>query len=280
MILKSFPVPPLGCNCSIIGDPVTKQAVVVDPGGAIEHILREDRSLLELVDSDYAFLNAKLAEHYGVPGVEGDDLRKVTLPPDSPRGGIITQGTVLAVTSNPTRTSPVKRGVFILDNILGTPPPPAPPNVPDLEEARKEFKGREPKLSEMLAAHRSNKLCHSCHSRMDPLGFALENFDAIGRWRTTSGTAKIDPSGVMPDGAKFAGPVELRSILTGRSEEVVSATTRKMMTYALGRGIEYYDMPSVRAIVHEAAPGDYKWSSIILGIIKSAPFQMRRAAQS
>jgi hypothetical protein len=166
----------------------------------------------------------------------------------------------------------------MLENILGTPPPPPPPAVPSLNADPERLRALS--VREMMEEHRKNPACSGCHSRMDPLGFALENFDAIGRWRTTSGAAKIDASGVMPDGAKFSGPVELRSILADRSDEIVSATTHKLMTYALGRGIEYYDMPAVRAIVREAAPGDYKWSSIILGIIKSAPFQMRRAAKS
>ncbi|MFM8335179.1 MAG: DUF1592 domain-containing protein, partial [Opitutaceae bacterium] len=204
-----------------------------------EHILREDRSLLELIDSDYAFLNARLAEHYGVPGVEGDEIRKVTLPPDSPRGGVITQGTVLAVTSNPTRTSPVKRGVFILDNILGTPPPPAPPDIPALEEARKVFKDREPKLSEMLAFHRSNRLCSSCHDRMDPLGLAFENFNALGGWRDTEAGQPIDPAGRLVTGERFADVAALKRVLArDRRADVYRCLTEKVFTYALGRSAE------------------------------------------
>ena len=243
-----------------------------------EHLLREDRGLLELVDSDYAFLNARLAEHYGVPGVEGDEIRKVTLPPGSPRGGVITQGTVLAVTSNPTRTSPVKRGVFILDNILGTPPPPAPPNVPDLEDARKEFKGREPKLGEMLAAHRSNKLCHSCHSRMDPLGLALENFNALGGWRDTDARQPIDPAGELITGERFADVRELKRVIAReRASDVYRCFTEKLFTYALGRGIEPHDSHTIDGITRGLLEGGGRMSIALLGVIESPAFQRRRA---
>ncbi|MFM8620296.1 MAG: DUF1592 domain-containing protein [Opitutaceae bacterium] len=242
-----------------------------------EHVLREDRSLLELVDSDYAFLNARLAEHYGVPGVEGDEIRKITLPPDSPRGGVITQGTVLAVTSNPTRTSPVKRGVFILDNILGTPPPPAPPNVPDLEEARKEFKGREPKLSEMLAAHRANKLCHSCHSRMDPLGLALENFNALGGWRDTDARQPIEPAGELITGERFADIRELKRVIAReRAADVYRCFTEKLFTYALGRGIEHSDSHTIEGVTRGLIDGGGRMSIALLGVIESPAFQRRR----
>ena len=242
-----------------------------------EHVLREDRSLLELVDSDYAFLNARLAEHYGVPGVEGDELRKVTLPPDSPRGGVITQGTVLAVTSNPTRTSPVKRGVFILDNILGTPPPPAPPDVPDLEEARKEFKDREPKLSEMLAAHRGNKLCHSCHSRMDPLGLALENFNALGGWRDTDARQPIEPAGELITGERFADIRELKRVIAReRAADVYRCFTEKLFTYALGRGLEHFDSHTIEEVTRGLLQGGGRMSIALLGVIESPAFQRRR----
>ena len=244
-----------------------------------EHVLREDRSLLELVDSDYAFLNARLAEHYGVTGVEGDELRKVTLPPDSPRGGVITQGTVLAVTSNPTRTSPVKRGVFILDNILGTPPPPAPPDIPDLEEARKEFKDREPKLSEMLAAHRGNKLCHSCHSRMDPLGLALENFNALGGWRDTDARQPIEPAGELITGERFADVRELKRVIAReRAADVYRCFTEKLFTYALGRGVEHFDSHTIEEITRRLLEDGGRLSIALLGVIESPAFQRRRVA--
>lgn len=260
-------------------DGVFRRLMRAETEAYFDHVLREDRSLLELVDSDYAFLNARLAEHYGVPGVEGDELRKVTLPPGSPRGGVITQGTVLAVTSNPTRTSPVKRGVFILDNILGTPPPPAPPDVPDLEEARKEFQGREPKLSEMLAAHRSNKLCHSCHSRMDPLGLALENFNALGGWRDTDARQPIDPAGMLITGERFADVRELKRVIAReRAADVYRCFTEKLFTYALGRGVEHFDSHTIEAITRRLLDGGGKASIALLGIIESPAFQRRRAA--
>ena len=240
-----------------------------------ESMLRGDRSVLDLMRANYTFLNERLARHYGVPGVYGSHFRRVTLT-DPNRMGLVGQGAILTVTSYPNRTSPTFRGKWVLENILGTPPPPPPPNIPALKTEGDSL--RSLSVREMMEQHRKNPACYGCHSRMDPMGFALENFDAIGRWRTTSGTAKIDASGALPDGAKFSGPVELRALLAGRPDEVVSATTHKLMTYALGRGIEYYDMPTVRAIVRDAAPGDYKWSAIIMGIIKSAPFQMRRAS--
>ncbi len=242
-----------------------------------EHVIREDRSVLELIDSDYTFLNEKLAQHYGVDGVKGENLRLVKLPPDSVRGGILTQGTVLAVTSNPTRTSPVKRGLFILENILGTPPPPAPPNVPDLEESKDRFKGREPKLSEMLAVHRENKLCSSCHERMDPLGLAMENFNALGSWRDTEAGQKIEAAGKLVTGEKFADVRELKKVIVrDRASDVYHCLTEKLMTYALGRGVEYYDMQTIDGIVANLEKDGGKMSTLLLGVIESAPFQKQR----
>ena len=242
-----------------------------------EHLIREDRSVLDLVDSDYTFLNERLAQHYGVPDVSGDQLRLVKLPPDSPRGGVLTQGTVLAVTSNPTRTSPVKRGLFILENILGTPPPPAPPNVPDLEESKKEFAGREPKLSEMLAVHRSNKLCSSCHQRMDPLGLAMENFNALGGWRDTDAHQPIEPAGELVTGEKFSDVRDLKRVLRrDRKTDIFRCLTEKMLTYALGRGLEHYDVHTVDEIVAALDREDGRMSVLITGIVESAPFQKQR----
>lgn len=244
-----------------------------------EHVVREDRDLIELVDSDYTFLNERLARHYGVPGVTGEELRRVTLPPDSPRGGVITQGTVLAVTSNPTRTSPVKRGLFVLDNILGTPPPPAPPDVPELEEARKEFKGREPKLSEMLAVHRANKLCHSCHARMDPLGLALENFNALGGWRETDARQPIEPAGQLVTGEKFADVRELKRVIAReRRADVYRCLTEKVFTYALGRSVEPHDAHTIDAITGNLLAGGGRASVLLLGVIESPAFQKMRLA--
>jgi hypothetical protein len=242
-----------------------------------EHLLREDRSVLDLVDSDYTFLNERLAQHYGVPGVTGDNMRLVKLPADSPRGGVITQGTVLAVTSNPTRTSPVKRGLFILENILGTPPPPAPPNVPDLEEARKDFKDREPKLSEMLAVHRANPMCSSCHQRMDPLGLALENFNVLGGWRDTDARQPIEPGGNLVTGEKFADIRELKRILRNeRRMDVYQCLTEKLMTYALGRGLEYYDVHTVDEIASRLDREGGRMSVLLTSIVESAAFQRQR----
>lgn len=244
-----------------------------------DYLIREDRSVLELIDSDYTFLNERLAEHYGVPGVTGDQLRLVKLPPDSVRGGILTQGTVLAVTSNPTRTSPVKRGLFILENILGTPPPPAPPDVPDLEESKKEFGGREPKLSEMLAVHRANALCSSCHQRMDPLGLAMENFNALGHWRDTEAGQPIEPAGELVTGEKFADVRELKKVIVrDRAHDVYHCLAEKLLTYALGRGLEYYDTQTLDTIAEQLAKDGGKMSTLILGVIESAPFQKQRLA--
>ena len=178
-----------------------------------DYVVKEDRSLLELVDSDYTFLNHRLALHYGMTNVTGDEMRRVTLPPDSPRGGVLTEGTVLAVTSNPTRTSPVKRGLFILDSILGTPPPPPPPNIPPLEDAAKGDTNHALSLRATLALHRNNPLCSSCHGRMDPLGLALENFNAMGMWRQTEFGLPIDAAGALITGESFASVKELKHIL-------------------------------------------------------------------
>ncbi len=244
-----------------------------------DHVVREDRSVLELVDSDYTFLNERLAAHYGVPDVTGDQMRLVKLPADSPRGGILTQGTVLAVTSNPTRTSPVKRGLFILENILGTPPPPAPPDVPDLEEAKKEFGDREPKLSEMLAVHRANKLCNSCHSRMDPLGLAMENFNALGYWRDKEAGLPIEPAGELITGEKFADVRALKRVIAQeRKLDVYRCLTEKLMTYALGRGLDYYDAHTIDEIVGQLAQQDGRMSALLLGVIESPAFQKMRTS--
>lgn len=243
-----------------------------------EHLIRADRSIAELVDSDYTFLNERLATHYGVPGVTGDELRLVHLPPGSPRGGILTQGTILAVTSNPTRTSPVKRGLFILDNILGTPPPPPPPNVPDLEESKKEFKGREPQLSEMLAVHRTNKLCFSCHARMDPLGLALENFNALGGWRDTEAGQPIDGSGQLITGEKFGDVRALKRVIASeRRSDLYRCLTEKMLTYALGRGLDYFDAHTVEAITADLLANEGRMSVLLMGVVESPAFQKQRA---
>ncbi|MBI5766235.1 MAG: DUF1592 domain-containing protein [Verrucomicrobia bacterium] len=244
---------------------------------AFDYVVREDRSVLELIEADYAFLNEKLAGLYGVPGVTGDELRRVALPPGSVRGGVLTQGTVLAVTSNPTRTSPVKRGVFILDNILGTPPPPPPGDVPALEEAKKEFKGREPKLSEMLALHRADKLCKSCHERMDPLGLAFENFNALGVWRDKEAGQAIDTAGVLITGEKFADVRALKHVIAHeRRTDFYRGLTEKILIYALGRGLNAYDVDTVDQIVARLEREGGRMSALLAGVIESAPFQRLR----
>jgi hypothetical protein len=246
-----------------------------------EHILREDRSALELIDSDYTFLNGKLAEYYGIEGVRGRRMRKVTLPEGSPRGGVLTQGTMLTVTSNPTRTSPVKRGLYILDNLLGTPPPPAPPGIPELEEAADQFGDREPTLREVLALHREAPLCSSCHSRMDPLGLALENFNALGTWRDQEHDQPIDASGQLVSGETFQNVLDLKQILaTTHRRNFYRCLTEKMLTYALGRGLDYYDTETVDQIVDELDRSGGRIGVIMEGIVHSAPFLRHRGRQA
>jgi hypothetical protein len=244
----------------------------------MESMLREDRPLRELLDANYTFVNERLARHYGIPNVYGSSFRRVTLS-DENRKGLLGQGSILSLTSYPVRTSVVLRGVWLLTNILATPPPPPPPNVPALKDRGED--GRILSVRQSMEAHRANPVCASCHLRMDPLGFALENFNGIGEWRTTEGAANtpIDSSGALPDGTKFQGPVELRRLLLSKPDQFAKAVTEKLLTYALGRGVEYYDEPAVRKIMREAAPGDYRWSSLILGIVKSEPFQMRRTRE-
>ena len=239
----------------------------------LEHQLREDRSVTELLTADYTFLNERLARHYGVPDVYGSHFRRVTLPDDR-RAGLLGHGSILTVTSFPNRTSPVVRGKWLLENILGAPPPPPPANVPELEENEP---GAAPRsIKERMEQHRRNPVCASCHAVMDPLGFALEQYDAIGIWRDTEDGRPVDSTGALPDGTAIDGPAGLRELLMRRQEEFVKTVTEKLLTYALGRGLEHYDMPAVRQIIREAASTDHSWSSIILGITKSVPFQMRR----
>lgn len=239
----------------------------------LESMLREDRSVLDLLRADYTFLNERLARHYGIPNVYGSQFRRVKLTDES-RRGLLGQGSILMVTSYPSRTSPTIRGKWLLTNILGTPPPPPPPNVPSLKDRSDD--GKILSVRQQMEQHRANPVCASCHARMDPLGFALENFDAVGKWRTASGAANtpIDPSGSLPDGTKFEGPAGLRTVLLSQPDQFVTTVTEKLLTYALGRGVEYYDVPAVRSIMREAAPKEYRWSSLILGIVKSTPFQM------
>ncbi|MFB3118926.1 MAG: DUF1588 domain-containing protein, partial [Stenotrophomonas maltophilia] len=222
------------------------------------------------------FLNERLARHYEIPNVYGSHFRRVMLK-GSERRGLLGKGGILMVTSYANRTSPVLRGKWVLQNLLGTPPPPPPDNVPDLEETGEE--GRPLSMRERMEKHRANPTCATCHARMDPLGFALENFDAIGKWRDTEVGVPIDTSGVLPDGTPFQGPAGLRTVLLSRRQDFVLNVTEKLLTYALGRGVEYYDAPAIRKIMQEAAPSDSRWSSLILGIVKSTPFQMRRSKE-
>ena len=237
--------------------------------------IRDDQSVLDLLRADYTFANERLARHYGIPNVYGSRFRRVTFD-DGIRGGLLGHGSILTATSYPTRTSPVLRGNWLLEHILGAPPPPPPPDVPALPDQGEG--GRLASVRERLEQHRANPNCASCHARMDPLGFALEHFDAIGKWRATgeAGTS-IDASGVFPDGTAFNGLAGLKTILLSEHEQFVHTVAEKLTTYALGRGVQYYDMPAIRQIVREAAPHDYRWSSLVQGIVRSMPFQMRRS---
>ncbi|HYE19476.1 MAG TPA: DUF1592 domain-containing protein, partial [Tepidisphaeraceae bacterium] len=269
----------------------------------VEAVIKEDRSILDLIDADFTFLDRRLARHYGIADTNGNlvgqkpakpvgtplvqqgrggfrdrggesEFYRVSLQ-DRSRGGILTQASVLTVTSNPTRTSPVKRGKWVLEQILGTPPPPAPPNVPELEEAGEghQLKGT---LRQRMEQHRENPACASCHAKMDPMGFAFEQFDGVGGFRTTDGGSPIDPSGVLPDGKKFAGPAELKSMLKEKKELFARALAEKLLTYATGRGVEYYDKRAIDKIVAGMSKDGFKFSTLCVEVAKSDPFRMRR----
>ena len=254
-----------------------RRAMLEETELTFAHILKEDRSVLELLESDYTFLNEDLAKHYGVAGITGRTLRKVALPPDSPRGGVLTQGTVLAVTSNPTRTSPVKRGVFILDTILGTPTPPPPPNIPSLEEAAPADQLRKMNLRETLALHARDPMCASCHNRMDPLGLALENFNAMGAWRDADLGQPISAAGKLITGETFRDVRELKHLLvTSRRSDFYYALSEKLLTYALGRGLDYYDVPAVDRLVAGLESSGGRLGGLLQDIVNSVPFQQRR----
>jgi len=241
-------------------------------------IIHEDRSVIDLLNADYTFVNERLAKHYGVPNVFGSQFRRISWPEDSPRRGLLGQGSILTVTSIATRTSPVQRGKWLLENVLGTPPNPPPANVPPLKENKAGAK--QLSVRELMEAHRKNEPCAGCHKVLDPLGFALDNFDAVGQWRTVSESGdKIDASGVLADGTKVNGVSDLRAALLSRPSVFAGTMTEKLLTYALGRGLEYYDMPAVRSVTHQAAQNDYRFSSLILGIVESTPFQMRRSQE-
>jgi hypothetical protein len=249
-----------------------RQAMIRETEMFFLNVLREDRSILDFIDANYTFVNERLGRHYGLTDVKGPAFRRVSLA-GTQRGGILTHASILSVTSNPTRTSPVKRGKWILENILGTPPPPPPPDVEELKEDG-EAMGT---LRQQMEAHRKNPSCATCHQRMDPLGFGFENFDAIGAWRNREGRSEIDASGVLPDSSAFKGPVELRKILLQKKDIFARCLTDKLLTYALGRGMERSDRCFIDAIVKNIAGEDYRFTRLIVEIVKSDPFQKRRA---
>jgi mono/diheme cytochrome c family protein len=237
----------------------------------IESEMREDRPVSELVTANYSFLNERLAKHYGIPDIYGNNFRRI-VSSDAMRAGLLSQASILTVTSYPNRTSVTMRGRWLLANMLGAPPPPPPPNIPLLKEAG--ANGQPKALRERMELHRQNPACASCHQRMDPLGFSLENFDADGKWRAEADGAPVDAAAALPDGSRFDGPNGLRALLASHKEDFVRTFTGKLLAYAIGRGIEYSDQPAVRKIARDVAPGDYRWSSVILGITESIPFRM------
>jgi mono/diheme cytochrome c family protein len=254
-----------------------RQAMEKETELVVESTLREDKSVADLLTTNYTFLNQRLAEHYGMKGIYGNEFRRVALA-DPNRQGLLGQASIMTVTSYPDRTAPTIRGKWVLEQLLGTPPPPPPPNVPALKE---DDSAKAQTMRQRMESHRASPTCAACHRLMDPIGFALENFDGIGRWRDAAGeegTGAIDSSGVLPDGTEFNGPAGLRDILLTRRNQFVETFTERLLTYALGRGVEEYDAPIIRRIVREASADDQKWSSIILGIVKSNPFQMRRVS--
>ena len=242
-----------------------------------ESILHEDRSVLDFIDADYSYLNERLARLYGIADVQGPEFRKVLFAHDSQRGGLLTQASVLTISSYANRTSPVLRGKWVLENFVGAPPPPPPPDVPNLDESKI---GTTSSMRAQLEQHRKNAICASCHARMDPLGFGLENFDAVGAWRTKDGEFPINAVGTLPDGTSFTGPQGLKSILKAQPDAFAECLTRKMLIYALGRGLENSDDAAVKEIVRKVAADNYRISSLILGIVNSEPFQKQRGESS
>jgi hypothetical protein len=256
-------------------DDLLKESMVREAELYFEHIVQNDRSIMELIDSDYTFANGRLARHYGIPDVFGLEFQRVKLT-DGRRGGVITMGTTLTVTSNPTRTSPVKRGKWILENILGTPPPPPAPDVPELP-ATAELKGT---LRQQMVQHRANPSCATCHAKLDPLGFGLENFDGVGGWRDKDNKQPIDSSGVLPGGEEFDGPAQLRKVLMGKADMFRQCFAEKLITFGLGRGLEYYDKCALDDIVAATKASGDKFSSLVLAIVKSDPFQKRKGKRT
>ena len=253
-------------------DDALRDAMAKETSMFFASIARDNRSVLEFIDSDYTFVNARLAQHYGIDGVEGEEFRRV--PTTEERGGVLTHASVLTLTSNPTRTSPVKRGLWVLEEILGEPPPPPPPDVPDLSEEPEAILSGS--LRERMEKHREDPDCAQCHSLMDPIGFAFENFDAIGAWREFDGRFKIDPAGELPGGQRFAGPGGLKKILSGRADDFARSLTEKLLTYAVGRGLEYYDKCAIDAIADRTKESEYRFHSLVTGVVLSDPFRKRR----
>jgi hypothetical protein len=244
----------------------------------LDSILRENRSVLDLLTANYSFVNERLARHYGIPNVQGSYFRRVTFPADSQRGGLLGQGSILTITSYANRTSPVLRGKWVLENLLAAAPPPPPPNVPALKTDAPE-PGKTLTMRDAMTQHRANPACAGCHARMDPIGFAMENFDAVGKWRTRDSGNRIDASGEFPGGVRFDGPAGLKKTLMEHPEQFVSAMTEKLLMYAIGRNLQYYDGPAVREIVRQAGRNNYTFGSLVSGVVKSAPFQMREASR-
>jgi hypothetical protein len=258
-------------------DPELRAAMRRESEMLFEKIMSEDRSVEEFINADYTHVNERLAKHYGIDGIRGKNFHKVSLA-DTARRGVLSHASVLTVTSHPDRTSPVKRGQWVLDNLLGTPPPPAPPDVPTLEDNGRKLTGS---LRQQMEQHRENKVCASCHQLMDPIGFGLENFDPLGRWRAGDDGQAINPSGTLSTGETFQGPRELVDILAGsRRDFFLRNLVRKMLTYSLGRGLEYYDKCAVKEIVAKLEAGDLRFSALVTGIVESVPFQMRRGERS
>ena len=255
-------------------DDAMRDAMTTEATLFFGNVLRGDRSVLEFIDSRETFLNAKLADYYGVPGVKGDDFRLVPLPDGSPRGGVLTMGAVLTLTSNTTRTSPVKRGLFVLDQILGAPPPPPPPDIPPLEQSAKS--NPDATVRERLAAHVANATCAGCHNRLDPLGFAFEHFDAIGQWRDSESGKPVDATGTLPGGATLNGSADLKKILLARSDEFVECLTAKLLTYAIGRGMEPFDRPAVRKIAQRTRANGDRLSALVESVVLSETFRTCR----
>jgi mono/diheme cytochrome c family protein len=240
----------------------------------LDSVLRNNRSVLDLLNANYTFVNERLARHYDIPNVEGSYFRRVTFPAASPRGGLLGQGSILTLTSYATRTSPVVRGKWVLENLLAAAPPPPPPNIPALKTEGAE-PGRSLTMREAMTAHRANPSCASCHARMDPIGFAMENFDAVGRWRDHDGGSAIDASGAFPNGVTFDGMAGLRKVLLADRPQFINTVASKLLMYALGRNLQYYDEPAVRTIVRQSAAGNYTMASLVMGVVKSPQFQMR-----